>query len=51
MFVLKAPTRQNNTFVIIKGNDFKSQMLHYDEIKLKKVVDVLLSIKPNQNWL
>lgn len=49
---LKTPPRLNNSYLIIKGNEIniKPQKLHYDDIKERKVKDVLTEIDPAQKW-
>ncbi len=49
--MLKDPPRQNNSVIVIKGEGIDSIKLYYDDIKNKKVSDVLSSLQPNPKWI
>ena len=48
--VLPPPPRENNTFLIIQGEGIKQNKSHYDDIKDKKLKDLLNEIDPRPKW-
>jgi len=48
--VLPPHPRKNNTFLIIQGEGIKQNKIHYDDIKDKKLKDLLNEIDPGPKW-
>jgi hypothetical protein len=47
--LLKLPPKQNNTFIVIRGEGIEKNMFDYDSIKDRKLIDVISELIPDAN--